>query len=430
MEKVFVLFVIIFISITSLLVYALFYNATSSKSFNNGETTTIYQSFSEGINTNMTNSINSFGLAVYKQIVQQNQSNIIFSPLSLFLALSMAARGADGQTLMQFRQAMQLPSSFGTMDSNLSAMLESLKPSNNSYILSIADSLWFDKKFNATYRFNQSFIHILSSFYKSSAYPVDFVGNPDGATELINAWVAKETGNMIKNILTPGSITPDTVAVIINAIYFFGLWQHGFDVSSTTNATFNSYTGNVTVPMMQSEMPAGYYQNSSFQALGLAYKNSSVSMLLILPNNSISLENVTEMVVNAGVQNIMNKLRQNNVFVKMPKFNFSSTFGSLINALENLGIKDAFVPYVANFSNMYLNHTGNETLYIYKVLQKAGIKVNESGTVAAASTVVIEHATLAAPSLSFIANRPFVFFIVDHGIILFMGQVTNPAISS
>lgn len=68
-------------------------------------------------------------------------------------------------------------------------------------------------------------------------------------------------------------------------------------------------------------------------------------------------------------------------------------------------------------------------LQVTKILQKAGIAVNEEGsTVFAATEVVLTNKFGGDTTREFIANRPFVFLIEDEstGSLLFAGKVTNP----
>ncbi|NES03865.1 MAG: serpin family protein [Okeania sp. SIO2F4] len=67
-----------------------------------------------------------------------------------------------------------------------------------------------------------------------------------------------------------------------------------------------------------------------------------------------------------------------------------------------------------------------EELYIDEVKNKTFVEVNETGTEAAAVTRV-EGSTRSRP-IEMLVNRPFFFAIRDNesGIILFMGEITNP----
>jgi serpin B len=95
----------------------------------------------------------------------------------------------------------------------------------------------------------------------------------------------------------------------------------------------------------------------------------------------------------------------------------------MVPALKDLGILDAFSPGVADFSRI----TGDRSLHIQTVVHQAFIAVDEHGTEAAAATGV-GVGTTSVP-VPFRADRPFLFFIVDHvtETLLFMGRVADPS---
>jgi serpin B len=71
---------------------------------------------------------------------------------------------------------------------------------------------------------------------------------------------------------------------------------------------------------------------------------------------------------------------------------------------------------------------GKKELYITAVVHKAFVDVNEQGTEAAATGVVV-GITSVQITPTFRADHPFVFLIRDNqtGSILFLGRVANPA---
>jgi serpin B len=115
------------------------------------------------------------------------------------------------------------------------------------------------------------------------------------------------------------------------------------------------------------------------------------------------------------------------VILKMPRFTVESSF-SLGDTLAKMGMPDAFDATRANFSGI----DGRRDLYISSVLHKAFASVDEAGTEAAASTVVIvtmTSITTKEPPVSLTIDRPFIFVIYDQPTqaILFAGRITNPA---
>ena len=115
------------------------------------------------------------------------------------------------------------------------------------------------------------------------------------------------------------------------------------------------------------------------------------------------------------------------VDLSLPKFEFTWGTKSFNEALQSLGMLEAFQSS-ADFSGM-----SDYPLFIDKVLHQAYIGVDEQGTEAAAATAVIMDAgasedTEADPPVVFNVDRPFIIFIRDaSGAILFAGQVVDPS---
>jgi serpin B len=110
----------------------------------------------------------------------------------------------------------------------------------------------------------------------------------------------------------------------------------------------------------------------------------------------------------------------------MPLFEYETDL-NLSQTLATMGMPDAFSPMAADFSGM-----SDVPLFISAVLHKAFVKVDESGTEAAAATVVImaEGAAMEPPEpVVLTLDKPFIFAIYDRasGTVLFVGRVVNPA---
>lgn len=110
----------------------------------------------------------------------------------------------------------------------------------------------------------------------------------------------------------------------------------------------------------------------------------------------------------------------------LPKFTFQGASISLKSALQTLGMVDAFDPSKADLSAM----VSNDPLFINDVVHKAYVRVDESGTEAAAATGVSNDTKASIEGTSVIVNRPFFFFIRDvpTGAVLFVGRVMDPTL--
>ena len=123
------------------------------------------------------------------------------------------------------------------------------------------------------------------------------------------------------------------------------------------------------------------------------------------------------------VKDIINNLERREVRLKMPRFEFDSSF-SLKKTLTEMGMPVAFSAD-ADFSGM----TGNKDLFISDVIHKAFVSVDEAGTeAAAASAVIMELSAMPEKPIEVTLDRPFIFLIrdIESGAILFIGRVVNP----
>lgn len=398
---------------------------------------TFNYNYSSANATAIAGSDNNFTFSAYRILSgSSNESgNMFFSPFSAFVAMSMVAEGASGKTASQIYKGLDLSDNIPQNHAGFASILSSLSGKNAGYSLSVADALWVEK----TYPFRQSFIGLLNEYYNATAYPADFTGNPNAVGSAINAWVSNKTYGKIQNLLPAGSLTTTTKAVLVNAVYFHGMWKHKFNRADTTDQNFYvNPSQTVSVPMMYQQLNASYYDNGTIQVLELDYNDSNVTMLIVLPKSSFNVSGVEKGLSAAGIKSIEHSLGYVPVRVWLPRFNITESMG-MNQLFESLGITDAFDYKLANFSKManFSELTpAQRTLYISNVLQKAFVTVDENGTTAAAATAVgITGVAVSAPPalpVVFRADHPFLFFIIDKrsGAILFMGRIYNPAGSS
>lgn len=372
-----------------------------------------------------------FALNFYHQISQAD-GNIIFSPISLSLALSMTLAGAELSTRDEMLQALELQPLEDGLHPAFNALLLAIEASQStpettiegdSFRLNIANSIWGQSGFD----FEPAFLDTLALNYGAGIYNVDFNADPEAARNVINTWVADETEEKIKDLIPSGAIDALTRLVLANAIYFNGSWLYPFEQSATKSAPFTLLDGTqVPVDMMHLQnknLP--YLRGANYQVARLPYLSPDFSMILLVPDED-AFELVESSLTAAEFVDIVNKLSVRPVDLQMPKFDFESTVDAS-RVLKELGMNEAFQADQADFSLI----NANADLYITDVLHKATITVDEKGTEAAAATAVIVGVTSApepTEPVSLVIDRPFMFFIEHNptSSILFMGRVLQP----
>lgn len=374
---------------------------------------------SEGLNLIVTAN-NQFGVDYYNELNQDINKNILFSPFSISTALAMIYEGADGLTAKEMREVLYYPENDLIRRSSFAKMYNLLNDEfslNNHYELSVSNTLWNEK----IYDFKKSFYDVIDEYYYASSTPVDFINYPEKQRLLINEWVERNTRYKIKNILPEESITDETKMVLANAIYFKGSWLSEFDSKQTTQKDF--FVDNeekVSVLMMRKEEELNYFEDEEFEYLELPYKGENISMVVLLPK-----EITTNFYIPLAkeLMDLNKKMSKEKIIVDLPKFKFEAEY-KLKEDLIKMGMREAFTDF-ANFSKM----DEKNFVKIDEVYHKAFIEVNEEGTEAAASTVVVvvQKTSITKPNF-FNANHPFAFYIQNKttGEILFLGRVSNP----
>lgn len=375
-------------------------------------------------------SISKFAINMYRQIIKDDK-NIFFSPYSITTAFGMADVGAKGNTDLQIREALLVTLEGDDFHGGLNGLDQSLKSfsdATDNLELNVENSVWAQD--NVTY-FKVGYLDKLARNYGAGIYMLDFMNEPDPSRIIINDWVAQKTNQRIMDLIPPDAIKPSTRLVLTNAIYFLADWEYKFDSSLTTSQTFYTTDGNsIQTPMMSFDddkpIKMLYNYSGNVRLLEMPYKGNRIAMDLILPDSG-TYKAFEDSVTAEGLSRLISGLDSTNLTsVKIPKFQFTTPSLSIKKALQNLGMDDPFTS-AANFSGI-----ADIDLLIANVFHKAFIKVDESGTEAAAATAIIMVETSAQPNTKFFeANRPFMYLIRDKetNTILFMGRVMNPAVS-
>lgn len=358
---------------------------------------------------------NAFTFNLFKTVrsASTDGKNLFISPLSVSFALGMTSNGAKGATLEAIRNTLGFNAfTQADMNSYYNKLITDLPKLDPQTTLKIANSIWYRQGFSVL----PQFISTDSAYFHAKVQSLNF--NDPSSANTINSWVNNQTNGKIPAIVD--QIDDSDVMFLINAIYFKSVWNSKFDASQTRPGPF--YLPDVST--VQADMMKGdkinynLYSDQNVTVLELPYINKKYSMVIVEPSPNKVLLNLDTLTWNGW----MGKLAANSGPVIMPKFKF--TYNILLNnALGSLGMGNAFSD-AADFTG--INPAGN--LHITKVLHKAYVAVDESGTEAAAATSVSIGLTSAEGPPTITIDHPFIFVIreMKTGLILFAGTVNNP----
>jgi serpin B len=361
---------------------------------------------------------NKFGFKLFREIVRQEQNkNIIVSPLSVSMALGMTYNGANGSTEAAMRATLELGDmTLEEINSSYKSLIELLTQLDPQVKFQLANSIWYRQECT----FEPEFINLNQIYFNAAMRGLDF--NDPGAAKTINGWVEQNTNGKIKQIVDD-PIARDLVMFLINAIYFKGIWTYQFDPQQTRDDQFILPDGSEkSCKMMNLKADLPYFATDKFQAVDLPYGDADFSMTILLPSPQTPIDALVADLQHENWQLWTKSFARQTGSLALPKFLLE--YGLTLNdVLKALGMAIAFSPDQADFTKM--DKQGG--LFISKVKHKTFVEVNEEGTEAAAVTSV-EIGRTSAGGFTLRADRPFVFVIRENhsGTMLFMGKVVEP----
>jgi len=366
-----------------------------------------------------------FSRTLFKELAKEKtgDENLLMSPYSASLILSMAASGAGGDTRTEMITGLHLPDT-ETLGSGWSQVIPALR-SNENFTLESANAAFTMKDYEVLASYRES----LHSIFHSDISPVNF-GEPEEAAQTINSWVSDMTNKKIDKLIEKDMVNGNTRLVLVNALYFKGDWEKKFDKKNTAKDKFFLQSGeDVMADMMvqEAEIPYAVLDNIDSTIVELPYKGDRIVMQIVLPNKKSGLRGLEEKIDSVDIADIFRQHQRNTkVRVKMPKFKLSSS-AELSDPLQAIGLARMFDATVADFSGI----DGTRTLFVDFVKQEVAIEVNEEGSEAAAATGMgMMMRSMPLPPEQFTVDHPFLFYIRDKltGMLLFQGRISNPTL--
>lgn len=348
--------------------------------------------------------------------------NQAYSPINLYMALSLAAELTGGDSQQQILELLAADSIEALRTQAGEVWNACYLDSGNKTLL--ANSLWLDKELD----YSQSVMDTLADSYYTSVYQADL--GSSSANKAISSWLDGQTGSFLKKQTQNISLDPETVLALYSTVYYQAKWSDyaEFSARNNTDGIFHAPGGDVDVTFMnKKQMQSNYYWGESFGAVSLGLKDGS-QMWLILPDEDKTVEDVLASEEYARlVLGDWDEEDSKYLFVNLslPKFDIRAA-NDLKEDLRVLGITDVFDPQIADFS---ASVSGNVPVVFTNVNQATRVAIDEKG-VTAASYIEIPGAGAAQPpeeEIDFILDRPFLFVIANrYELPLFAGVVNEP----
>ncbi|MBP2230036.1 serpin B [Azospirillum agricola] len=369
----------------------------------------------------LTDAIKNLGVAMLaQQVAADPRRTHIVSPLSLGGALGLLAQGASGKTAQTILPALgNPPDGAEGVAKSWKEMADVLrKPASDTVTLQLANGLWHA----AALTVDEAVAGRIRDALSGEIAAIDPAkGDPAAA---VNAWVADKTAGAIPSVVE--RLGPDTELVLASALAFKGRWETSFDPSATMPRPFKAADGTKPeVPMMARVDDAfRYAETKDSRGVLLPYADPAYAMIAVLPKTPEKLPGL----LRNGDWLKPERYARRKGRVLLPRLDLAAG-SDLRDTKAN--------PAVAKLlsGGLDLGALGAAWAKPHKVgqaLQRVVLKVDESGTTAAAATVIgIEKSMSVTPQetpFELIFDRPFALALIhrETGALLLAGVVAKP----
>ena len=406
---------------------------TSQESANNNEKSLLYKDYLKALPAaiedneleeldqellkKLDNLNNSLSNNMYKSF--NDKDNIIFSPFSIYMTLSLFEECTDDSNRNLLSNYMDI-----TYQDNVGYVNQLCKYfSLNDTTLSreLSNSIWLSDKFD--YQTNS--LDKLSNNYYCYPFSVDFTDK--GTNKLVRDFIFDMTHELID--YTP-SYNENTICSIINTLYLNDSWptRWRYKYKDDRNAfEFTNYDGSITETyLIQSKIYDGkIFKNDLYSEFALK-TTANQKIKFLLPNEGHTVDELFEgnIISEANSRSYItsDETGTYSSYVLFPKFEIGFN-ESLKNLFSQLGLSSLFVS--ANLSNLL---ESDEPTRVNDIFHIANIKVDDEGIRAAAVTHLAPELT-GLPRTSdnveeLVLDRPFAFIVsTEQDLPLFVGAV-------
>jgi serpin B len=289
---------------------------------------------------------------------------------------------------------------------------------------------------------------------------VPFATDPSAARAALEAWCLEFARRPLGDLVPLSTFDESTRLVQIDTLDLVAGWAHEFDEYWTEAAEFTATDGTrASVELMSTWFeddvryggferdgslfetpidyevgtePNGYPSEGGFQVVELPYRGDTLSFLLFLPIDTNGLSALEGRITSTELGRIVAALVERTTDVELPRFEISKTT-ELSSALDRLGVQRAFIDPTsegggADFSGCVQDRP--EGLVLDAITHRAGIRVDEKGTVVEVATIVGRRygGREYQPRIPFVpvvrADHPFLFVVIDRATnaVLFVGR--------
>jgi len=362
------------------------------------------------------NSTNRLSLDILKAEYSRNQKdNVLFSPVSVGMALGMIYNGVGEVEKAKIQQVMALEVLMEKeLNKSYNELLNFFHLTNSQLDIAYANSMWFSHDVDI----NEDFRTKLMAYYDAEVTELNY--KKPSAVEYINSWGNLKTNGSFEHLI---NITPSKSEDIflINAFSLNTSWKTEGNIYRSTS-TFNVRDGATqeVETLNWDGADIRYNHQGEFAYFEIPFENDVVLLSIIQPEDSRSLSSIMEEISSDELRFLSSSAESLKANISMPEVDFNNST-SLKTTLSGIGLSELFMSN-ANLSPSFAS--GNRHLSDIKHLSRIRTKSHQ---LSYQSTASFSNENLVELNV----NDPFIYFVQDKhtNTVLFAGYYVSPSAS-
>lgn len=359
-------------------------------------------------------SLQDFGTEYFLQSCKLLGGNVVMSPFTMSLSLSMFANAAAPEYVGEYYTTLGYSdlASLNSFNQKLVSTMGRLDPEGAA--VHLGSSFWHRKQLDVASDFGST----LADMYDVDFYARDFDAAREVSSEMLS-WANSKTDNAFK-ILT---VTPAQVDYyLLNVLNFKGIWTDGFGEPYPTKYPFYGKDFTTKVPMMSCTFHADVRKCDDYSAVRKTFGDGTFTATFVLPAEGKTLEDIYTSEIFSDF--MTGEYVSEKIYFELPPFKAEtkgSWSGSLTDALPVMGLSREAMKGLRLFE-------GDKTSAAGSLEMEMSVAFDEKGAEAVVNTgEIIYTALFTEPDDKFYFNRPFLFFITEKtsSLALFAGKIEN-----
>lgn len=358
--------------------------------------------------------VGDLGLELLRRVPEEKP---VISPLSVYLALGMAATGAGGKTLDELEDVL------GGSEEEVNAFALSYmgrlrELTVGKDVFESANSLWIDEAAEPL----DDFIARLCDYYSAEGFSAKL--DSVDAMNAVNGWIDLRTHGLIPRLITEPM--KEAQIVEVNTLYMMALWEKPFNKAETSDGVFFGEKQNSRVPFMTQTDKLRYLTGDGYTGVVLPYRTGGISFIALKPDG-LTPRKLLDRLTGADIEALAKTHTERKVELRMPRLSLRYR-RELRDLLRDMGLAAAF-SQGADFSRMGTGE-GGQPLMLSSVLTEVSFVAEEEYTEAAAVTAntFTNGAPAPAEAVRLDLDEPFLYIVADaeYGVPLFLGICDLP----